>query len=74
MVFESGKKNITYYRTPYGTMLIGLDTNSILVSEKENEIQIEVNYGMDVNYEFLADCHIRISVCPVESVDFKLVD
>lgn len=73
MVFETGKKNITYYKTPYGNILIGLDTNSIHVSEKEEEIQIEVNYGMDINYEFLADCHIRMSVCPRESSDFKLV-
>lgn len=73
MIFESGKKNLTYYKTPYGNILIGLDTDSIHVSEEETEILIEVKYGMDVNYEFLADCHIRMSISPRESGNFKLV-
>lgn len=73
MIFESGKKNVTYYKTPFGNILIGLDTSSIHVDEKEEEIQIDVKYGMDVNYEFLADCHISMSICPRESGDFKLV-
>ena len=29
MVFQKGKKNQTYYQTPYGTMVIGLDTRDI---------------------------------------------
>lgn len=26
MVFEKNKKNLTYYRTPYGQLLVGLNT------------------------------------------------
>lgn len=73
MVFESGKKNMTYYGTPLGNLLIGLDTKEVQVEEKEEEILIDVLYGMDINYDFLADCHIRMTVCPADSGDFKLV-
>ena len=73
MVFENGKKNVTYYGTPFGNVLLGLDTRGVEVEEKEEEISIEVRYGMDVNYEFLADCHIRMNICSINSEDFKLV-
>ena len=72
MVFEKGKKNVTYYKTPYGNILIGLDTNEIQVEEKEEEISIDVSYGMDVNYDFLANCHIHIGICPVNTEGFTL--
>lgn len=73
MVFECGKKNVTYYGTPFGTILLGLDTRGIELKEREEEIVVEVDYGMDVNYEFLSECHIRMNICPVTSGDFKLV-
>lgn len=74
MVFENGKKNMTYYHTPFGNILIGLDTSQIQVLEEEEEIKIDVKYGMDVNYDFLADCHIHMSICPVAANDFKLIE
>ena len=42
MVFEENKKNMTNYRTPYGTLLIGLDTSKVSLSEKEEEIKLLV--------------------------------
>ncbi len=66
MVFQKGKKNQTYYQTPYGTMVIGLDTRDITVEEQEENIQIQVKYGMDVNYNFIADCDISIEIQPLE--------
>lgn len=65
MLFQRGKKNQTYYETPYGTMVIGLDTKDICVKEEEENIQIQVSYGMDVNYAFQADCDISIEIQPL---------
>ena len=64
MVFEENKKNMTNYRTPYGTLLIGLDTSKVSLSEKEEEIKLDVEYSLDVNYEYLADCKIEIKIEP----------
>ncbi len=67
MVFEENKKNMTSYMTPYGNVLIGIDTESILVEEKENEIRVEVDYALEANYQHLADCRIEMELRPRES-------
>ncbi len=64
MVFEEDKKNMTNYRTPYGNLLIGLDTSRVSFTEKEDEIKVSVEYTLDVNYEYLADCSIEIKIEP----------
>lgn len=64
MVFEENKKNLTNYRTPYGTLLIGLDTSRVAFTEKEDEISLNIDYSLDVNYEYLADCKIEIKIQP----------
>ena len=66
MVFEENKKNITSYMTPYGNILIGLDTESILVEEKENQIRVQVDYILEANYQYLADCRIEMELRPRE--------
>ena len=35
MVFEKNRKNLTYYRTPYGQMLIGINTKNMKVNVSE---------------------------------------
>lgn len=62
MIFELGKKNMTYYNTPVGNLLIGLDTTKFNLDEKENEIGLNMEYGLDVNYAFVSDCAIKIKV------------
>lgn len=64
MVFEEGKKNVTNYLTPYGGILIGLDTEKVSLTEREDEISLQVAYQLDVNYEYLADCQISIKIQP----------
>lgn len=66
MVFEENKKNITSYVTPYGNIMIGLDTESILVEEKENQIKVQVAYTLEANYQYLADCRIEMELRPRE--------
>ena len=41
MIFEKNKKNITYYNTPYGSLLVGIDAYRVDVQEKEEEITVE---------------------------------
>lgn len=73
MVFEKNKKNITHYYTPYGSLMIGIDAKSVEVREKENEMDIEVNYALELNQEHAADCNIKINVKSKGSRDFKLL-
>lgn len=62
MIFETGKKNLTYYYTPFGNLQMGIDTTFIDIKESEDEIFVEVKYALDVNCEYVGDCHISISV------------
>ena len=64
MIFEENKKNITSYLTPYGNILIGVDTESISVEEKENQIRVQVAYTLEANYQYLADCKIEMELRP----------
>jgi len=64
MYFEEGKQNLTDYHTPYGDIVIGITTNRVQIKEDENRIHIEVDYALDVNYEFLSDCKIWMEITP----------
>ena len=72
MVFEKDKKNVSYYHTPFGNLLIGIDTKCIQVDENDLNINVKVNYGLEINYEFVADCHITVDVKSKDAKDFRL--
>lgn len=60
MVFEKNKKNVTYYNTPFGSLLIGIDAYRVDVTQTPEEIEAYVEYALEVNNEHLANCRIRI--------------
>ncbi len=62
MLFEENKRNITNYITPFGSIMIGIDAHSIEVTETEEQIRIRIDYALDVNYEHLANCEIRMDI------------
>lgn len=62
MLFEENKKSLTNYATPFGNILIGIDTKKITLTEENDKIQIDVDYALEANYEFLADCKINIEI------------
>lgn len=62
MVFTEGKKTMTSYVTPFGNIMIALDTSRVAVEENENELKIHIDYGLEANYQYIADCHITVSV------------
>lgn len=66
MLFEEGKKNYTDYRTPFGNFVVGIDTSSIEITEKEKEIDLHIDYDMEMNYEHLAKCNIDVCIQNVE--------
>lgn len=62
MIFEKNKKNMTSYMTPYGNILIGIDTESVFLKENEDQIRLEVEYSLEANYQHLADCRIELEL------------
>lgn len=64
MVFEEKKKNMTSYATPYGSVMIGIDTEKVSIREEEDRIRVDVTYTLEANYQFMADCKIEMDICP----------
>ena len=72
MIFEKNKKNVSYYYTPFGSILIGIDAKSVDINETDENIDIQVKYNLEVNYEHLADCSITMNIKSKEAKDFSL--
>ena len=62
MVFSEGKKTMTDYFTPFGNILIAMDTKEVNVIEDEDCIKIHIAYTLEANYQFIADCSITIEI------------
>lgn len=62
MVFEENKKNMTYYDTPFGNLLIGIAATSINVNTQQDQINVQVDYALEINYEYLVDCTIQMNI------------
>ena len=73
MIFEKNKKNQTYYRTPYGQMLIGVNTKNMEVSVNEDKINVRVDYELDVNHEPMADCKIKMNIVSKGDPEFTVL-
>jgi uncharacterized beta-barrel protein YwiB (DUF1934 family) len=66
LVFERNQNNRCNFRTPFGQLNLGICTSKIAIDEAEDYIDIHVEYAMDVDFEKLADCTIRIRITPKE--------
>lgn len=72
MVFEEGKKNKTFYNTPYGTLQMGISATGLELKESEDGIQMKVDYALDMNEEHVADCYLAVQAQSKDSADFVL--
>jgi len=62
MVFEAGKKNMTHYKTPYGTFELGIVTRQIDIDFKDDIGEITIVYLLEVNNAPVGVNTIRIRV------------
>ena len=72
MVFEQGKKNMTFYSTPFGTLQMGIAATGLELQEEEDNIHLKVDYALDMNQEHVADCYLAIQAQPKNCKDFTL--
>lgn len=62
MVFEKDKKNVTCYETPFGSMMVGIFATGVDVKDSGKDIDVTVNYTLDINEAYLADCTVSVNV------------
>ena len=49
MVLECGKKNMNYYETPCGSLLVGVTADTMSVNVGESRGEIKLNYDVEIN-------------------------
>lgn len=74
MIFEKDQKNLAYYETPFGQMLVGVNTRKMDISVTDERIDVLVDYELDINHEPLADCQIRMNITSKESGEELFLD
>ena len=52
---------------------MGIDTKKVSINETEDEIDIVVEYALEINQEYVADCDIKINVKSKGNKEFHLV-
>ena len=72
MYFEENKKTISFYQTPFGVMNMGIAATNIQVWEGQDKIDLLVNYALELNDNYVADCTIQMNVQSKESASFRL--
>lgn len=50
MVFEEGRRHLSLYDTPYGSMTIGVNTRHLLAELDENGGEIEIDYAIEIDH------------------------
>lgn len=66
LLFEEGKKTLNTYQMPYGTLIVGLDTKVIEMTESDDEIKIHIEYAMEIDYQQVSDNDIDVVIKAVK--------
>lgn len=68
MTFEKDKKNMSFYETEVGTLMLGFNAKNIHIIEKEDDIGVKIEYALEMNNEHVSDCVLKMSVKSKETV------
>ena len=66
LVFTAGHKNTTFYSTPFGGINMAVDTYALDVQEDENKIVVDIQYGLEINLDYISKCRVGIEILSVE--------
>ena len=62
MMFEESQKHMADYHTPYGKLTLGIDTKKFRMENETDKMRLDIEYTLEQNNEYLADCKILIEV------------
>ncbi len=67
MIFEKNQRHTCDYQTPFGNLDLGILTKRMSSQVQEDKLEIAAEYNMDVDWEPVAQCTIKITVQPRNS-------
>jgi len=70
--FEKGKKDVTYYSTPLGQLLLGVHTRDMQVDVAEENINVKMSYLLEMNQIPFADCEVKMNIKAKNAKDFDI--
>jgi uncharacterized beta-barrel protein YwiB (DUF1934 family) len=62
MVFEEGKRHMSLYSTPYGSMEIGVRARKLLSTLAPNGGKLEIDYDIEINHMLAGQSLFRLNV------------
>lgn len=62
LLFLPGEEYLTNYETPYGGLLVGVNTYSIELFEEEEFLRATLRYGLEINNEKTGECTLVLKV------------
>ena len=71
MVFQEGRRHLSMYSTPYGTMEIAVDTRHLLAEMDDRGGDIEVDYAIEVDHVMTGRNIFKISIKEANSQSLK---
>jgi len=65
MLFKEGYYHTGIYETAFGTLQAGFITSRLVITEEADCINIQIDYGLELNYSHISDCTVYINICSV---------
>ncbi len=62
LLFLPGEEYLTGYETPYGSLLVGVNTRSLELYEEEEFLRATLKYGLEINGEKTGECTLVLKV------------
>lgn len=72
MMFEEGRKHVSSYQTPFGSMKAGVLANRIRLLEQEDRLEVDVTYLLDLDGQFISENRIVMTACSRERAEIHL--
>lgn len=62
LLFLPGEEYLTNYETPYGSLLVGVNTRSLELYEEDEFLRATLKYGLEINSEKTGECTLVLKV------------
>ena len=66
MVFQEGRRHLSMYTTPYGTMAVGVHTWRLMADLNEHGGEIEIDYALEIDHAVVGRNLFHIDVRDVK--------
>ena len=64
MNFEKENKLVSVYETPYGQMEMGVYTTGICLDERDDFLELKLEYLLEINNQHVSDSEILLQIRP----------